>query len=41
MIFVVAEEVIPGSQEQGNRDLTSMSLMVGFIVMMILDVALG
>ncbi|AUJ26942.1 ZIP family metal transporter [Virgibacillus dokdonensis] len=41
MIFVVAEEVIPGSQEQGNRDLASMSLMVGFTVMMILDVALG
>ena len=41
MIFVVAEEVIPGSQEAGNRDLASMSLMVGFTVMMILDVALG
>lgn len=41
MIFVVAEEVIPGSQEKGNRDLASMSLMVGFTVMMILDVALG
>ncbi|MBU5267372.1 ZIP family metal transporter [Virgibacillus proomii] len=41
MIFVVAEEVIPGSQEAGNRDLASMSLMVGFTVMMVLDVALG
>lgn len=41
MIFVVAEEVIPGSQENGNRDLASMALMVGFTVMMILDVALG
>lgn len=41
MIFVVAEEVIPGSQENGNSDLASMSLMVGFAVMMILDVALG
>lgn len=41
MIFVVAEEVIPGSQEKGNTDLASISLMVGFIVMMILDVALG
>ncbi|MYL42552.1 ZIP family metal transporter [Virgibacillus massiliensis] len=41
MIFVVAEEVIPGSQEEGNKDLASMSLMVGFTIMMILDVALG
>lgn len=41
MIFVVAEEVIPGSQEEGNADLASMSLMIGFVVMMILDVALG
>ncbi|SER89745.1 zinc transporter, ZIP family [Gracilibacillus ureilyticus] len=41
MIFVVAEEVIPGSQEEGNKDLASMSLMIGFTVMMILDVALG
>lgn len=41
MIFVVTEEVIPGSQEKGNKDLASMSLMFGFILMMILDVALG
>lgn len=41
MIFVVAEEVIPGSQEKGNKDLAAMSLMVGFVIMMILDVALG
>ncbi len=41
MIFVVAEEVIPGSQENGNKDLASMSLMIGFTVMMVLDVALG
>jgi len=41
MIFVVAEEVIPGSQEQGNKNLASISLMIGFTVMMILDVALG
>ncbi|MCH1625430.1 ZIP family metal transporter [Ferdinandcohnia quinoae] len=41
MIFVVAEEVIPGSQEEGNTDLASISLMIGFAVMMILDVALG
>ncbi|WP_210468079.1 ZIP family metal transporter [Sporosarcina sp. 6E9] len=41
MIFVVVEEVIPGSQENGNRDLASVCLMLGFTVMMILDVAFG
>lgn len=41
MIFVVAEEVIPGSQENGNKDFASMCLMIGFTIMMILDVALG
>lgn len=41
MIFVVVEEVIPGSQENGNKDLASICLMLGFTVMMILDVAFG
>ncbi|SOC39639.1 ZIP family metal transporter [Ureibacillus acetophenoni] len=41
MIFVVAEEVIPSSQENGNQDLAVISLMIGFTIMMILDVALG
>ncbi|HLQ75410.1 MAG TPA: ZIP family metal transporter [Alloiococcus sp.] len=41
MIFVTAEEVIPGSREHGNEDLAAIWLMVGFTVMMILDVALG
>lgn len=41
MIFVVAEEVIPSSQEEGNKDLAVMTLMIGFTLMMILDVSLG
>jgi zinc transporter, ZIP family len=41
MIYVVVEEVIPESQQHGNNDLATMGLMVGFTVMMILDVALG
>lgn len=41
MIFVVAEEVISGSQENGNKDFASICLMIGFTIMMILDVALG
>ena len=41
MIFVVVEEVVPESQASGNADSATMGLMVGFAVMMILDVALG
>ena len=41
MIFIVVEEVIPESQKGGNTDLASMGLITGFIIMMILDVALG
>lgn len=41
MIFVVVEELIPESQSNGNTDIATLSLMVGFVVMMILDVALG
>lgn len=41
MIFVVVEELIPESHRKGNTDLATMGAMVGFAVMMILDVALG
>ena len=39
MIFVVVEEVIPESQRGGNRDLATLCLLFGFVIMMILDVA--
>lgn len=41
MIYVVVEELIPESHREGNVDLATVSLMVGFVVMMVLDVALG
>ena len=41
MIFVVTEELIPESQTNGNTDVTTLGLMVGFVVMMVMDVALG
>ena len=41
MIFVVVEELIPESQREGHRDVATMGAMLGFTVMMILDVALG
>ena len=41
MIFIVVEEVIPESQKGGHTDLATMGLILGFIVMMSLDVGLG
>ncbi len=41
MIFVVAEEVIPESQRGGNGDLATLCLLAGFVIMMVLDTALG
>lgn len=41
MIFVVVEELIPESQRGGHTDYATMGAIIGFIVMMILDVALG
>jgi ZIP family zinc transporter len=41
MIFVVVEELIPESQRGENTDLATLGLMVGFTVMMVLDVAFG
>ena len=41
MIFVVVEELIPDSQSSNNTDLATLSLMLGFMIMMILDVSLG
>ncbi len=41
MIFVVAEELIPEAQREGNVDFATMGTILGFTVMMFLDVALG
>ena len=41
MICVVVEELIPESQLEKNTDIATMGAMVGFAVMMTLDVALG
>lgn len=41
MIYVVVEELIPESQLRGNTDIATLGTMIGFSVMMILDVALG
>lgn len=41
MIYVVVEELIPESHNNGHTDLATISAMGGFVVMMILDVAFG
>lgn len=41
MIYVVVEELIPESQTGKHSNLATIGLMVGFLLMMILDVALG
>jgi zinc transporter, ZIP family len=41
MIYVVVEELIPEAQRDENTDLATIGAMVGFAVMMLLDVALG
>jgi ZIP family zinc transporter len=41
MIFVVVEELVPESQTQGHSHAATMGAMLGFAVMMTLDVALG
>jgi ZIP family zinc transporter len=40
MLFVVVEEVIPESQIHGNTDLATMGTLLGFVVMMALDLGL-
>lgn len=41
MIFVVVEELIPESQAGSDTDYSTIGAMLGFSVMMLLDVALG
>lgn len=41
MIYVVVEELIPESQTNKKKDLMALFTLVGFSIMMILDIALG
>ena len=41
MIYVVVEELIPESQSNESKDLMAMFTLVGFTIMMLLDVLLG
>lgn len=41
MIYVVVEEIIPESQTNAKKDLMACFSLIGFAVMMVMDVALG
>jgi ZIP family zinc transporter len=41
MIYVVVEELIPGAHQEKHSDFATVGAMLGFAVMMTLDVALG
>lgn len=41
MIYVVVEEIIPESQTNAKKDLMAFFTLIGFAVMMVMDVALG
>ena len=41
MIYVVVEELIPEANEGSHSNLATIGLAVGFVLMMVLDIALG
>lgn len=41
MIFVVVEELVPEAHRGGNGDIATMGVMLGFSIMMFLDVSMG
>ena len=41
MIFVVSHEVIPETHRNGHQTITTLGLMAGFALMMVLDTVLG
>jgi len=41
MIYVVIEEVVPETQQDKYTDTSTIGFIIGFVVMMVLDVALG
>lgn len=41
MLFVISDEIIPESHRNGHERLATCGVMIGFAVMMLLDVLLG
>jgi ZIP family zinc transporter len=38
---VIADEVIPETHSGGNERLATFALIIGFVIMMVMDIALG
>lgn len=41
MVYVVVEELIPEAQEGEHSNIGTIGVAIGFVIMMVLDVALG
>ena len=41
MLFIISDEIIPETHQNGNQNLATFSLLIGFVIMMVLDVALA
>ena len=41
MIYVVVEELIPESQSGDHANIATIGVMLGFVIMMIMDMALS
>ena len=41
MVFVVIEELVPECQRSGHADAAVVAAIIGFVIMMVLDIALG
>jgi zinc transporter, ZIP family len=41
MLFVISDEIIPESHRNGHEKVATFGVMIGFVVMMLLDVGLG
>lgn len=41
MRYAVSQEAIPGAYQQGNARATTIGLVLGFVLMMVLDTTLG
>lgn len=41
MLFIISDEIIPQTHQNGNQNIATFSLLTGFVIMMLLDVLLG
>lgn len=41
MLFIISDEIIPETHQGGNQNLATFTLLIGFVIMMILDVVVG